>query len=248
MLNSKLYYSLFNEISSKTGIDKNQLDFYLSLSIARAYKGVNSALIWEDGTVTVAFLNDTGAVYLKDYVVSKKNFEKILTELNKLIVNKINNGDVERFCKQTIATSFIEIGKYNLIAEPEKTKGFLLDYKLTFKKNDTFKNDLNNIKNELFNKYFFIELSKINKNKKQISCRRFNNKVANKVFMFLFEEFNKEINREYSIDKLISKLNSKTKKVDFFIEFRNKPSGMFVSELSKTLNKILGNVEIHFKK
>jgi hypothetical protein len=42
-------------------------------------------------------------------------------------------------------------------------------------------------------------------------------------------------------------MDYKSKKVEFFVEFRNKASGTFVSELSKRLNEILGNVVVHFK-
>ena len=241
-----IYGELFHELVNQTGITKLELENYLSLAVAKAYKGVNSALIWEDGTVTIALLNEDKTIYLKDYVVSKKMFQLILNEFNKCLTEKIKNDDMQNYENKIILPAGVVLTNRYYKALPESNQGFLFDYEMRINKNNLFKNDLLNIKRDEYSKFLFVEIVKINKEKKTVECRRFSKKVALKVFNELFEYYNEVVGKNYSINKLFVNLDFKSKKVSYFVEFRNKPKGIFVSELSKTLKKVLGSVEVNF--
>lgn len=244
--NKKIYNELFTELEAKTGATKSELNFLLCASVSKVYGGINSALIWEDGTVTVAFAKDNEFL-LKDYVVSKKQFTKILHELNTRLVKRIQKQDIESYINAVVSLSSIEFERKDLIVLPEKTKGFLFDYKLKILHHDLFKNDFKNLKAQNHEKYFFIEIKKANSDNKTIRCKRFSSLVAKKIFNLIFNELNHALGKEYTCKKNVVQMNYKSKKVEFFVEFRNKASGTFVSELSKRLNEILGNVVVHFK-
>ena len=95
---------------------------------------------------------------------------------------------------------------------------------------------------------FFVTVFNLSKEKKRVLCGRFNKAIAKHTFNFEFNKVNKILSTSYSVTKIAVDMNKSNKSVKYFIEFGNKPSGIFVSELSKRLKKNLGNVEIHFEK
>lgn len=252
MIDAKTYNELISNLINKTGCSKDELENMLCVSIAKVYGGVNSALIWEDGSVSIAFVKD-GIINIKDYIVSKKHFTRILSAMNSLMKERIIKTDINNYLinsnEKVYEVEKILIDKYEYTVElsDELKKGFLRDFDFYMSKNDGFFNDAKKIKNDEV-EMFFVTIFNLSHEKKRVLCGRFNKAIAKHIFDLEFRRINEILNTKYSYGKAVIQLDKKQKKVSYFIEFRNKPSGVFVSELSKRLNKNLGNVEIHFNK
>lgn len=252
MINAKTYNELISNLISKTGCSQDELENMLCVSIAKVYGGVNSALIWEDGSVSIAFVKE-GVVEIKDYIVSKKHFTKILLTMNSLIKERIIKTDINNYLVDSkekvyeIEKISIEKFEYKVELTDEFKKGFLRDYNFYMTKDDLFFNDAKRIKNNEI-EMFFVTVFNLSDEKKRVLCGRFNKTIAKHIFDLEFKRINDVLDTKYSYGKAVITLDKKQKKVNYFIEFRNKPSGVFVSELSKRLNKNLGNVEIYFDK
>lgn len=252
MIDTKTYNNLILDLVKKTGCTKSELENMLCIAIAKVYGGVNSALIYEDGSVSIAFVKD-GVIVVKDYIVSKKHFTQILSTMSSLLKEQVITVDMNNYLENvqeniyTVERMKLNKFEYKIELFEEHKRGFLRDYTFYISKNDLFLNDEKKIKNDDFEN-FFVTVFNLSKEKKRVLCGRFNKTIAKHIFNVEFEKVNKILSTNYSVVKVALDMNKKEKSVKYFIEFGNKPSGVFVSELSKRLKKNLGNVEIHFEK
>lgn len=253
---------LIKELVIKTGLDNSTIEYILTNAIAKAYNGCYAALINEDGIITITFLNEDDTFYLKDFVVSRKKFNDILSELNKHINQFVLKNDDEKFIeilknsdlvanKLTFdGNDFILEIDYEKLSLKKSSYFDLLAKECTFfiKQNDLYFNDLENLSKGIFPKGIFtVDVFSFNSKNKTVYCKRVSQKNSKKMFFYAFNDLNKILETNYSIKKIKSRFISDTKEVIYFIEFRNKGSNFFISELSKRLKKLLGKSKLNIK-
>ena len=95
----KKYSNLIKQIAAKYELTEFETRSILNMAIADAYGGINEAVVWDDQSVTVAFLNGD-KIELKDYRISSDNYEKILSVFKQLLESHIAEVDGRRFFNQ----------------------------------------------------------------------------------------------------------------------------------------------------
>lgn len=70
------------------------------LPLARAYNAFGSAYVWEDGTISLA-LSQNSTLYIKHFIISQKQYEKIAKILNSLLFEYSQKRDALQFTMQS---------------------------------------------------------------------------------------------------------------------------------------------------
>lgn len=253
----EIFTKLFNEIESKTNLDKATLKIFLSKSISKVYQGVGNALILEDGTISVPTkLKDKNELVFKDYVVSQKKASEILLELEKLIKKEVVQRDIAKYLKEVnkklvvVESLILKKDKYYLKLTDEKRKGFLKDFIFHIRADDLLPNDLKNITSIVESQISFKVLVCANKyDKKLIFCRRFCKEVLIDIFESEFKRLNEILGTNYSYSKINLTYNVKEKYVGYQLVYKDSASSFFKKTLMKNLrNMVSKNLVIGYKK
>lgn len=254
-MDTRTYKSLVKDIAAQYRISTYEIDAILAKCVARAYKGINSAVLWDNGSVTVAYINGDNVIYLKDYIVSKAKFKEILLLIQGELSKYIYECDIKHYMKSRLdSTIELKIVGEKLKAddkfiniEPINSIGYLKLFTFQLDEDSLFKNDLKNFRNNGDEPIIFEStIIRYNIKTKRVMCLRFTKGVALEIFKKTFEKMNMINRSDFQYKKLFVTLDKKSKSVKYKVVFSKKPNGGFISELNKMLNKKIGNVEIFF--
>jgi len=240
----KKYSNLIKQIAAKYELTEFETRSILNMAIADAYGGINEAVVWDDQSVTVAFLNGD-KIELKDYRISSDNYEKILSVFKQLLESHIAEVDGRRFfdrvkifevvVKKETGDSFV----VNLEGVAPYIKGF---YQFIIQKR---KQAHKNIK---VGDKIAVSIRKIEKKskpgkKKKVYVERYCKEVAEYMLLQIVKKINKKFDKNYEIDK-VNKVTFSRKnayaEIYYEVKFASKPSSFFMSQLNKILNKAYG--------
>ena len=246
LFDKKIFKDLVSEICDMYNTESRIVEMYLSLSIAKAYGGIHGAVIGVNGNVTVAFKGEGDYFEVKDFIISRKIFKTTLRNVQIMLREDLFKKDITSFTKNKIVevVDVLIVDKKKLCVISDEEKGYLRDIKINLNKDQLFFNDYKNIKNKNIGDSFVVMINDYNIDNKKINCVRFCREIALESLVKEFNQLNEMFETHYTISKKIVKLN-RDKSVKYFVEFGNKPSGLFMSKLSKILNKKLGKVTLN---
>ena len=216
------------------------------LPLARAYNAFGSAYVWEDGTISLA-LSQNSTLYIKHFIISQKQYEKIAKILNSLLFEYSQKRDALQFTMQShgkvIEVEVIGEEDGHFFVKPVLDVGTLDGgYRFILPKNKLFYNELLHVSSKLLCvcKGFFEK-------EKAILLSRFEKDMALFYFSQFFEECMQSIGKRYEYKHLDISLNKKSKNVTFVVIWKTKPSTTVISFLQKELNQVFGRCNIIFK-
>lgn len=242
----KKYRRYLSEISALYSISEIEAEAIFKAAVARAYNAIGSSYIWEDGTITLA-KDDKGAViYLKNYVVSQKQYNRIIGIFDEMLMDYAQKRDSLNFAisvrSRVIDVEILAETDTAFIVKPIITFGSIEGYGCVLPKNKLFFNEQLAIHDKIK-----VCCKGFNQNEKAVLMNRFDKQVALDVFHYHFNECLKSLNRVYLYKSIYVQLNPHTKAITFILDWKTKPSSVVISFLCKELRNELGRCNIIFK-
>ena len=242
----KKYRRYLSEISALYSISEIEAEAIFKACVARAYDAIGSAFIWNDGTITLA-KGDRGAViYLKNYVVSQRQYNRIITIFDEMLMDYAQKRDALNFAlsvkNRVIDVEIIAETDTCFIAKPIIDFGSIEGYGFILPKNKLFHNE----------KLFVHDQIKacckgFNQSENAVLLNRFDKQVALEIFHQHFNACLKSLNRVYLYKSIFVQLNPHKKAITFILDWKTKPSSVVISFLCKELRSELGRCNIIFK-
>ncbi len=244
-MNSKKYKRYIDEISARYTISDIEAEALFKMAIAKAYNAIGSAYVWEDGTITLV-RDDQQILYIKNYVVSSKQYSLIVKNFETLLRDYAKKRDALNFalsCKGlVIRVEIIKKLENGYLVKPELASGAVDAYHFFLPNERLFFNESFNIgdKTNVYCKGFFQK-------DLMIHVSRFEEKIALDVFTQHFNACLVSLERVFLYKRLIVKLNVRTKAVSFILDWKKRPSAFVLSFLNKELKKEFGRCTISYK-
>ena len=242
----KKYRRYLSEISALYSISEIEAEAIFKAAVARAYNAIGSAYIWKDGTITLA-KDDRGAViYLKNYVVSQKQYSRIISIFDEMLMDYAQKRDALNFAlavkNRLIDVEIIAETDVCFIVKPIINFGSIEGYGFILPKNKLFHNEVLTLHDQTK-----VNCKGFNQNENAVLLSRFDRQVALDIFHQHFNECLKSLNRVYLYKSISVQLNPHTKAITFILDWQTKPSSVVISFLCKELRSVLGRCNIIFK-
>ena len=244
-MNLKRYQDNLAAISSIYGTTEFETESFFLCAIARAYNAVGSAYVWPDGTITLA-RDDKPTLYIKNYVVSSKQYGLIIKHFEALLGEYARKRDALNFALsfkgQIIQVEIIQKLENGYLVKPILTSGFIDGYRFFLPNERLFFKESFNIGEETdvcCKGFFQKDLA--------ILVSRFDEKIALSIFTQHFNACLESLERVFLYKRLHVKLNVRTKTVSFILDWEKRPSAFVLSFLNKELKKEFGRCTISYK-
>lgn len=242
IVDNKNYNEYLQSVCSIYNTTEEEVYGLFLSAIARAYKAYGSAYLYEDGTISLALESD-GKFIIKDYIISGKQYAKIVSIFTKLLSDFCEKRDTRMFIKR-VANSIIEVEvidekeSYYLV-NPLIEKGFARGYEFRLKKQDCFYGEKLRV-----GKKVKVKCGDIIPKKGFVKVFRFDEDVCKAVFEDMFHKLISKINEDYDYSNMKIKNDRKSKRVSIAVKWTKLPSSFFTSYLTKELEAIFGKCSI----
>jgi len=241
IVDNKSYKEYLQSVCSIYNTTEDEIYGLFLSAIAKAYRAVGAAYLHKDGTVTMAMESDD-KLRVKDYIISSKQYTKIVSIFTKLLQEYCEKRDTRIFVNK-VANSIIEVeiikevDKYYLV-NPLVKKGFARGYEFRLKKEDCFSGEKLRVGNKIRVKCRGIKKDGF------VNINRFDVNICKGIFEEMFHKLVSQIDEEYNYSSVKVKLDSKSKRVNIIVRWARKPSSFFKGYLVKELEAIFGKCSI----
>ena len=251
-MDAVILQEMIKDISRLYNLTQIEVKAIILKSIAKVYGGINSAALWKDGLVSVAYIKNS-TFKIKNYRISKDKFQEILKEINLNFSSYTLKIDIDSYLQENKNKLFEgrlkslnnTKDKFQLI--PTDTLGFLRDFKFYIKNEKLFKQDIYNYKKKNDTTFIYL-INRWNTKRKHIECVRLTKDIASVIFIKHFKILVGLFEKQYEIDYLDIRIDIRTKSISIYVEFSVLPSSYFITLITNKLKKELGNVHLKIKR
>ena len=216
------------------------------MAIAKAYNAYGSAYVWDDGTITLAIDNHSAVFRIKNYIISQKQYVKIVKIFETLLFDYAQKSEAVKFAnlskEMLILVEIIDETQESYIVRPCVSIGAIGGYRFVLRKNKLFYQ-------ETFSRTQKIECVCKGFQEKEgaVFLSRFDKQIAHNLFLNFYALCMQSLGKVYEYKSIDIVLNQKTKSVTFIVNWKTRPSTTVISFLTKELQSVIGRCSVVFK-
>lgn len=242
----KKYRHYLSEISALYSISKVEAEAIFKSAVARAYNAIGSAYIWDDGTITITKDDKGATLYVKNFVISTKQYTQIIKIFEQLLMDYAQKRDALVFANSArgkmIDVEIIDDCDDGYLVKPLNSSGYIDGYKFILTQNKLFHGEHFRVKTRTK-----VLCKGFNSERKIVVLSRFEQAIALDIFQKCFLECLNSLGKHYSYQSIHVNMNGKTKAITFFVDWDKRPSSFVISWLCKELRSVLGRCNIIYK-
>jgi len=242
LVGSKNYKEYLQSVCSIYNTTEDEIYGLFLSAIGRAYGAIGAAYLYEDGTISIAVEREK-TFEVKDYIISSKQYEKIVSIFTKLLEEYCEKRDTKIFINKVVNTVIDveiikEFDRYYLV-NPLVEKGFARGYKFRLKKTDCFSGEELKVGDRIQAKCRDVEKKNV-----YVGVYRFDVDICNDIFVRMFHKYVNRIDEEYDYSSVKIRLDRKSRRVNITVKWTKLPSSFFKSYLAKKMEEVFGKCSI----